>query len=118
MYDGNNCIIFLKSGIQKFEGEIETNIREIFPTMGVNKYIVINANGMENVRLVKIRRRYGVELVNDSSSRSISTGIFDWKSTGSDSYRCVTCDYDFNKFVIVVAASPYVSSAIEKAYAD
>ena len=53
MYDGNNCSIFLKSGIQKFEGEIETNIREIFPTMGVNKYIVINANGMENVRLVK-----------------------------------------------------------------
>ena len=45
MYDGNNCSIFLKSGIQKFEGEIETNIREIFPTMGVN--------GMENVRLVK-----------------------------------------------------------------
>lgn len=53
MYDGNNCSIFLKSGIQKFEGEIETNIREIFPIMGVNKYIVINANGMENVRLVK-----------------------------------------------------------------
>ena len=45
--------IFLKSGIQKVEGERETNIREIFPTMGVNKYIVINANGMENVRLVK-----------------------------------------------------------------
>ena len=38
-------------GVMK--GEIETNIREIFPTMGVNKYIVINANGMENVRLVK-----------------------------------------------------------------
>ena len=53
MYDGNNCSIFLKSGIQKFEGEIETNIREIFPTTGVNKYIVINANGMQNVRLVK-----------------------------------------------------------------
>lgn len=53
MYDGNNCSIFLKSGIQKFEGEIETNVREIFPIMGVNKYIVINANGMENVRLVK-----------------------------------------------------------------
>ena len=53
MYDGNNCSIFLKSGIQKFEGEMETNIREIFPIMGVNKYIVINANGMENVRLVK-----------------------------------------------------------------
>ena len=37
-----------------------------------------------------------MELVNDSSSRSISTGIFDWNLPGSDSYRCVTCDYDFN----------------------
>ena len=53
MYDENNCCIFLKSGVQKFDGEMETNIREIFPIMGVNKYIVMNANGMENVRLVK-----------------------------------------------------------------
>ena len=34
MYDGNNCSIFLKSGIQKFEGEIETNIRGNFSNYG------------------------------------------------------------------------------------
>lgn len=53
MYDGKKCSIFMRSGIQKFQGEMETNILEIFPVAGVNKYIVMNANGMENVRLVK-----------------------------------------------------------------
>lgn len=53
MYDGKKCSIFMRSGIQKFQGEMETNILEIFPVAGVNKYIVINANGMESVRLVK-----------------------------------------------------------------
>ena len=34
-------------------GEMDNNILEIFPVAGVNKYIVMNANGMEKVRLVK-----------------------------------------------------------------
>ena len=53
MYDGKKCSIFLKSGIQRFEGSMENNILEIVPIAGVNKYIVINTNGMEKVRLVK-----------------------------------------------------------------
>lgn len=53
MYDGKKCSIFLKSGIHRFEGSMENNILEIVPVAGVNKYIVINANGMEKVRLVK-----------------------------------------------------------------
>ena len=53
MYDGKKCSIFTKNGIQKFEGEMNNNILEIFPIAGVNKYIVMNANGMEKVRLVK-----------------------------------------------------------------
>ena len=53
MYDGKKCSIFMKNGIQKFEGEMNNNILEIFPIAGVNKYIVMNANGMEKVRLVK-----------------------------------------------------------------
>lgn len=53
MYDGKQCSIFMRSGIQKFEGEMNNNILEIFPVFGVNKYIVMNANGMEKVRLVK-----------------------------------------------------------------
>ncbi len=53
MYDGKKCSIFLRSGIQKFAGEMSNNIMEIFPIAGVNKYIVMNANGMEKIRLVK-----------------------------------------------------------------
>lgn len=53
MYDGKNCSIFTRGGIQEFEGEMNSNILEIFPVAGVNKYIVMNENGMEVVRLVK-----------------------------------------------------------------
>ena len=53
MYEGKNCSIFTRGGIQKFEGEMNSNILEIFPVAGVNKYIVMNENGMEVVRLVK-----------------------------------------------------------------
>lgn len=53
MYDGKQCSVFLKNGIQKFQGEMQNNILEIFPVAGVNKYIVMNANGMELVRFVK-----------------------------------------------------------------
>ena len=53
MYDGKTCSIFTRGGIQKFEGEMNSNILEIFPVAGVNKYIVMNENGMEVVRLVK-----------------------------------------------------------------
>lgn len=53
MYDGKNCSIFTRGGIRKFDGEMNSNILEIFPVAGVNKYIVMNENGMEVVRLVK-----------------------------------------------------------------
>ena len=53
MYDGKKCSIFMRSGVQRFAGEMDNNILEIFPVAGVNKYIVMNANGMEKVRLVK-----------------------------------------------------------------
>lgn len=53
LYDGRKCTVFLQNGVQKFEGEMENNILEVFPIAGVNKYIVMNTNGMENVRLVK-----------------------------------------------------------------
>lgn len=53
MYDGKQCSIFTRTGIHRFEGVMDNNILEIFPVQGVNKYIVMNANGMENVRLVK-----------------------------------------------------------------
>ncbi len=53
MYDGKQCMIFMRSGVKKFQGEMENQIFEIFPITGVNKYIVMNANGMEHIRLVK-----------------------------------------------------------------
>lgn len=53
MYDGKNCSIFTKTGIHKFKGELKNNILEIFPIPGVNKYIVMNADGMEVIRCVK-----------------------------------------------------------------
>ena len=53
MYDGKECAIFLKNGVQKFDGEMNNSIMEMIPTSGANKYVVMNANGMEYVRLVK-----------------------------------------------------------------
>lgn len=53
MYDGKNCSIFMKNGIQKFKGRMDNNILEMFPVGGVNQNIVLSANGMEKVRLVK-----------------------------------------------------------------
>ena len=53
LYEGRQCCIFLRSGVKKFEGEMDNDILEIFPTGGVNKYILMNANGMEDIRLVK-----------------------------------------------------------------
>lgn len=53
MYDGKKCSIFLRTGIHRFDGEISSNILEIFPTAGINKYIVMSENGMEVVRFVK-----------------------------------------------------------------
>lgn len=53
MYEGKKCSVFMKNGIRKFDGEMEHNILEMFPIFGVNKYIVMSANGMEVVRFVK-----------------------------------------------------------------
>lgn len=53
LYDGRKCSIFTRFGTRRFEGEFENNILEIFPAMGINKYIVMDTNGMEDVRLIK-----------------------------------------------------------------
>lgn len=53
LYDGAQCTVFGRTGIHKFEGEMESPILEMFPVFGVNKYIVMNADGMEVVRFVK-----------------------------------------------------------------
>lgn len=53
LYDRKKSLVFTRNGICKFEGEMNSSIAEIFPIVGVNKYIVMNANGMEVVRFVK-----------------------------------------------------------------
>lgn len=53
MYDGKKCSVYTHNGIHKYQGEVDDVILEIFPTFGVNKYIVMSANGMEVVRFVK-----------------------------------------------------------------
>lgn len=53
MYDGRKCSVFTTTGIHRFDGELQSDILEIFPTMGINRYIVMSENGMEAVRFVK-----------------------------------------------------------------
>lgn len=53
LYDGTFCSIVTKNGIYKYEGELETNIVEIYPVSGLNKYVVISTNGFQTVQLVK-----------------------------------------------------------------
>ena len=53
MFDGGKCAIFSSWGVQKFEGEVEMNIKEILPLTGINMYLLISSDGMEEIRLVK-----------------------------------------------------------------
>ena len=53
MYEGNRLAIFMKSGHKRFEGEMETNIMDMIPMFGFNKYLMMSTGGLEEVRLVK-----------------------------------------------------------------
>lgn len=53
LYDGKKCSIYTRFGVHRFDGEMNNNILEIFPAFGINRYIVMNANGMEDIRLIK-----------------------------------------------------------------
>ncbi len=53
LYSGKQCCVFSKNGIQRFDGEFDTDILEIKPLLGINKYLVINANGFEEIRFTK-----------------------------------------------------------------
>ena len=53
LYDGKQCSIYTRFGVHRFEGEMNNNILEIFPAFGINRYIVMDANGMEDIRLIK-----------------------------------------------------------------
>ena len=53
MLDGKKCMIFSAWGVRKFDGEVEMNIKEVLPLTGINKYLLVSNDGMEEVRLVK-----------------------------------------------------------------
>lgn len=53
LYEGNLCGIYTKKGICKYEGKLDLDILEIFPITGLNKYMMINANGFYEIRLAK-----------------------------------------------------------------
>ena len=53
MYEGNKCSIYTKDGIHRFDGELIDSIVAVFPEPGINKYNVITANSMQEIRLVK-----------------------------------------------------------------
>lgn len=53
LYDGKKCRIYSELGVEKFEGEVDKEIMEIRPLAGINKYLLMSADGMEEIRLVK-----------------------------------------------------------------
>lgn len=53
MYEGASCLIYSKLGVKQFEGTTEYEIKEVIPVFGINKYLVMNADGLAEVRLVK-----------------------------------------------------------------
>ncbi|MDD3362497.1 MAG: DUF5711 family protein [Hespellia sp.] len=53
MYEGSRACIYGLNGIQKFRGKLTMDAEEIIPVFGINKYLLINANETQIVRLVK-----------------------------------------------------------------
>lgn len=53
LFDGNKCSIYNKAGIHKYEGELEMNVMEIIPIMGVDKYLVIGTDELQEIQLTK-----------------------------------------------------------------
>lgn len=53
LYEGAKCLIFDVAGVIRYEGQYEHNIQEIFPLWGINKYMIVGAEGMQKVQLTK-----------------------------------------------------------------
>lgn len=53
LYDGSKCAIYNRVGVCKYAGNIELQILDIFPVMGIEKYNVISANGFQEIQLAK-----------------------------------------------------------------
>lgn len=53
LFDGKKVCLISGWGVLEFEGEVEQNVMEIVTLSGINKYLMMNADGMEEIRLVK-----------------------------------------------------------------
>lgn len=53
LFSANTCAIFNEKGFCKYQGTLENSIINLFPITGINKYMMISANGFEEVQLVK-----------------------------------------------------------------
>lgn len=51
--DGSKCAIYNTSSVCKFKGMLEMNVMDIYPVSGINKYMVISANGFQEIQLAK-----------------------------------------------------------------
>ena len=53
LYEGTKCVVFDTKGICKYEGTMDSNIIDIYPIAGLNKYMMISANGFQEIQFVK-----------------------------------------------------------------
>lgn len=53
LYDESKCAIYNDIGICKFEGALEMQVIDMFTISGFNKYMVISANGFQEIQLAK-----------------------------------------------------------------
>lgn len=53
LFDGKKACIISSWGVIEFDGEVEANIMEMISLSGINKFLVMNSNGMDEIRLVK-----------------------------------------------------------------
>ena len=53
LFSANICAIFNEKGFCKYQGTLENSIINLFPITGINKYMMISADGFEEVQLAK-----------------------------------------------------------------
>lgn len=53
LFDGKKACIISSWGVREFDGETEKSLMEIISLSGINKYLVMSADGIEAVRLTK-----------------------------------------------------------------
>ena len=53
LYEGTKCQIVTLSGVVRFKGTADVTIDEIYPIVGIDKYMVVGPAGMKKVHLTK-----------------------------------------------------------------